>query len=278
MRNVLRHGIQSATELYSRIDSLAPEGREFGKLAILRDDEAYLDFLTSVTGLAQPDILSFLSDLDSDQAFKRSFLERESVLDNLSDAGDLRFHATTVYLLVRAQRPGVAVETGVAHGKSSAYILLALEHNGAGRLLSVDLPANGRLAPDGSRTHLSGRAAGWLVPDHLRRNWAFHSEDSVAFLEATLPELLKTHSPSEKVSFFLHDSLHTYEHVAAELKLVKPLLDARYCIAVDNLDMAGGPAFDDYLEDYGQVAHSFTDFGAIFGMRQKTTTNQTVQS
>jgi hypothetical protein len=269
MKNILQHGTQSAEELYSRIDSLAPEEREFGKLPILRQDPTYLNFLTSATGLARADILAFLSDLDSDLSFKKTFLERANLLGSLSDAGDLRFHATTLYVLVRAQQPVVAVETGVAHGKSSAYILLALQHNGAGSLLSVDLPATGQLAPDGSRTHLSGLPAGWLVPDYLRRNWAFHSEDSLGFLKSTLPELIERQFLPHKVSFFLHDSLHTYEHVAGELSLIRPLLEPQHCIAVDNLDMAGGPAFDDYLGEHGQIAHSFTDFGATLGGHPK---------
>lgn len=263
MSNIVEYGALSARELYSQIDSLAPEDREFGKLEILRSDGAYLDFLASVSGLAKSDVMAFLRDLDSDLVFKKTFLERARLLFQLSDVGDLRFHATTLYVLVRAQRPPVTVETGVAHGKSSAYILLALEHNGVGNLLSVDLPATGQLAPDGSRTHLSGLPAGWLVPDYLRRNWALYSEDSLSFLGKSLRNLLERQFRPHKVSLFLHDSLHTYDHVAAELALVKPLLNAHHCIAVDNIDMPGGAAFNDYLGNSGQVAHSFTDFGAV---------------
>ena len=44
------------------------------------------------------------------------------------------------YLVCRLLEPAVVVETGVAYGVSSAFILRALEKNGRGVLHSVDLP------------------------------------------------------------------------------------------------------------------------------------------
>ena len=45
-----------------------------------------------------------------------------------------------LYAIFRHLRPQVAVETGVANGFSTAFALLALDHNGEGHLHSVDLP------------------------------------------------------------------------------------------------------------------------------------------
>jgi len=63
--------------------------------------------------------------------------------------------ARLYYLVCRALRPEVVVETGVGYGVSSAFILKALEQNGGGILHSVDLPPLGRNADD---------FVGFLVP------------------------------------------------------------------------------------------------------------------
>src|SRR5215211_6147252 len=48
--------------------------------------------------------------------------------------------ARCCYLVCRLLEPAVVIETGVAYGVSSAFILRALEENGRGVLHSVDLP------------------------------------------------------------------------------------------------------------------------------------------
>ena len=45
-----------------------------------------------------------------------------------------------LYAAVRARKPSVVVETGVAAGLSSACILAGLQRNGMGELYSIDLP------------------------------------------------------------------------------------------------------------------------------------------
>src|SRR5262249_37748499 len=45
-----------------------------------------------------------------------------------------------LYALVRHLRPAACLETGVYYGGNSAFILAALHCNGAGRLVSIDLP------------------------------------------------------------------------------------------------------------------------------------------
>ena len=55
---------------------------------------------------------------------------------NDGDAGFVR----AIWLLVRCLRPRHVVETGVAHGLTSRFILEALEKNGDGHLWSIDRP------------------------------------------------------------------------------------------------------------------------------------------
>ena len=62
------------------------------------------------------------------------------------------------YASVRALAPNTVVETGVANGVSSAYLLLALQKNGKGCLHSIGLADPAFLPP--------GKHLGWLVPNH----------------------------------------------------------------------------------------------------------------
>lgn len=74
-----------------------------------------------------------------------------------------------LYVICRTVRPNVVIETGVASGLSSAYILQALEDNSSGRLYSIDLPDADTEAMLGVvLTRLpEGRRPGWVVPDWL---------------------------------------------------------------------------------------------------------------
>src|SRR5207253_10228310 len=55
---------------------------------------------------------------------------------NDGDAGLVR----AIWCLIRHLKPKKVIETGVAHGVTSRFILEALERNGDGHLWSIDLP------------------------------------------------------------------------------------------------------------------------------------------
>src|SRR6185503_16129417 len=80
--------------------------------------------------------------------------------------------AAELYALVRAAKPRLVVETGVASGLSSAHILRALDRNGIGTLHSIDLPnvQAGSILPE-------GRTSGWIVPESLRARWKLQLGD-----------------------------------------------------------------------------------------------------
>jgi hypothetical protein len=73
-----------------------------------------------------------------------------------ADAGLSEF----CYVICRALRPRVVVETGVGSGVTTAFILQALAANDEGHLWSIDLP------PIGAEEY-----AGSFVPQHLRDRW-----------------------------------------------------------------------------------------------------------
>ena len=130
-----------------------------------------------------------------------------------------------LFLLVRQLKPECVVETGVARGASSAYILNALHENSKGHLYSIDLPpyaagvklgSDHYLLNDGQLHTVSKEySIGQLVPEYLKDRWSLILGDS----RKELPIVLAA-QPS--VDMFLHDSLHTYEHMRFEYEAAWP--------------------------------------------------------
>jgi hypothetical protein len=135
-------------------------------------------------------------------------------------AGDTSL-AELLYGLVRALRPGVVIETGVATGVTSAYVLAALADNGAGELHSIDLPS-----ADLVRSGIVGSA----IPEPLRDRWTYHWGAS----RRLLPRVLGETAGARRV--FVHDSEHTYVNMRRELDCAwRALADGDWLLADDVL-------------------------------------------
>ncbi len=120
---------------------------------------------------------------------------------------DFRLYRIALYAIIRAIQPKVAIETGVLHGLTSAFLLRALELNGHGKLISIDLPsypAEGPSNKDGYNAVLpAGKEPGWTVPPSLHGHWDLRlgtSRDVLADLDGKVDGL----------GFFCHDSEHTF--------------------------------------------------------------------
>jgi len=124
------------------------------------------------------------------------------------------------YLVCRLLAPTVVVETGVAYGVSSAFILRALEENGRGVLHSVDLPP---LRPEYETFW------GIAVKESPKGRWCLHRGSS----RRVLPRLLEE---ADTVDLFVHDSLHTYRNMRREFELVWPYLRAGGVILADDVE------------------------------------------
>ena len=116
-----------------------------------------------------------------------------------------------MYLLVRATRPELVVETGTFAGVTTTFLLRALEDVGAGRLRSFDLPAREPIPNAVAHALPPGRDPGWIVPDELRGRLELVLGDS----RETLKPTLQRESP---VDVFIHDSLHTQRHMLFEFR------------------------------------------------------------
>jgi hypothetical protein len=138
------------------------------------------------------------------------------------------------YAVVRLMRPDVVVETGVHEGWSAWFTLLALERNGRGMLHSIDLPNQDvELFADGPRqTELipPGKQPGRVVPQHLRGRWQLHLGDAKHLLSPLLSTL-------GKIDIFVHDSLHTYEHMMFEFETAWAHLRGGGLLVSDDIDL-----------------------------------------
>lgn len=138
--------------------------------------------------------------------------------------------ALLYYYYVRAAKPKVVVETGVADGVSSFAILSALEDNGCGRLVSFDISPQ----------------VGAMIPGMLRGRWDLQ----VLPQSHAIRELqLRLHSlPS--ADLFVHDSNHWYVHHKAELQMGYNHLRIGGVIMSDDVDSSY--AFLDFCGKVGR--------------------------
>jgi predicted O-methyltransferase YrrM len=170
-----------------------------------------------------------------------AFTEEEIAAGQVSGFPGLK--EAILYLLVRTLRPERVIETGVAQGISTTFILEAMAANGRGHLVSVDLPsyaATGGAPPTGVRGHRvslkAGFQPGWLVPEPLRNRWELILGDA----KEVLPRL-----PEDPPDLFVHDSLHTYEHMMFELEWAFGRQHPGSAVVCDDADW--NPAFRTFL-------------------------------
>jgi hypothetical protein len=130
-----------------------------------------------------------------------------------------------IWCLVRHLRATRVVETGVAHGVTSRFILEALKRNGDGRLWSIDLPVQ-------LRRYLHHQI-GVCVGDGFADSWSYVKGSS----RRRLPALLRRVGP---IDLFVHDSRHTEYNVLFELREAWQFLRPGGAIVVDDIDVNWG--------------------------------------
>jgi cephalosporin hydroxylase len=164
--------------------------------------------------------------------------------------------AVVLYCLVRLEKPAVVVETGVEHGMSSWLLLEAMERNGKGLLHSIDLPNHEEVVDSAGRVQRNtiprGHQPGWLIPDRLRSRWTLHLGDAKQLLPQVMDHL-------KQADFFIHDSLHSYEHMTFEFNAAWPYLRKGGLLLSD--DVGWNNSFRDFAAKVGGTPMMFSEPG-----------------
>lgn len=170
-----------------------------------------------------------------------------------------------LWLLVRLLKPHSVVETGVAQGVSTTFILDALERNGSGRLVSIDFPDS--LAIEQGKVGLSslemigpsfirdGLKPGWIVPRSLIERWKL----ILGPAQEVLPTL------AQPVDLFFHDSLHTYDHMMFEFNWTDSHSLPGTVLVAD--DISWNSAFRDFVRQHHERWHAISTRGAGVAVR-----------
>lgn len=129
-----------------------------------------------------------------------------------------------IYALVRIRKPETVVETGVANGMSSFFILHALRSNGSGKLYSIDISSD----------------VGVLLDDDERAAWELRvlsGRFGVADFARALADL-------PPLDMFLHDSDHSYVWQKMECEQASLRMAPDGLVLSDDMDWSLG--FIDY--------------------------------
>lgn len=199
-----------------------------------------------LTGIKKSDIVKLMRELEGPnflQHINLSIKQIEDIGDSMGVESGL-----LLYVLMRASHPEIVVETGVANGISSSFILKALDQNARGRLYSIDLHYR-----EGVSVPL-GKHLGWVIPEELRQRWNLILGESTK----ALPKLL---SKLGSIDVFLHDSRHTYKTMMKEYSIVWPHLKDGGLLLSD--DVICNDAFLDFADRIKQKPIIFARMGSI---------------
>jgi predicted O-methyltransferase YrrM len=153
---------------------------------------------------------------------------------NDGDPGFVR----ALWRMIRHLRPEIVVETGVAHGLTSRFILEACLLNGAGTLWSIDLPPfNPERRPE----------VGVAVnEERLRARWSYIKGTS----RRRLPRLL---AMLPRIDVFIHDSMHSDRNMTFEFDLIWQHLRPGGILVADDVDAS--TAFYEFTQRHGDCPY-----------------------
>ena len=162
-----------------------------------------------------------------------------------------------LFALVRLTRPQNLVESGVASGVSSTFLLLGIKANSAGILHSIDFSVF-RKGSSGNQPWAipQGMSSGWAVPSKLRRGrWDLRQGRSEDLLRPLLKEV-------GMIDLYCHDSPVDVRHFEFEMKSIREHLKHGSLVVADNTDQK---VFDETARSVGAEAfyRRYSSLGAF---------------
>lgn len=146
-----------------------------------------------------------------------------------------------IYSFIRIIKPLKLIETGVANGNSTYFILNALKENGRGKLYSVDIKSD----------------VGTLLSDDEKQNWELFILKS----KRDFKEYLSKNAPFD---VFIHDSDHSYFWQYFEYQTIKSFMSPNGFIMSDDADHSY--AFIDFCKNNNLRPYFLFDSRKIFGV------------
>jgi predicted O-methyltransferase YrrM len=211
-------------------------------------------FVKSLTKAGDAEIQDYISEILSDKRF-HSTIARKGDDGSGKKPFSLKILASDIssclalYTLCRVLKPTVVVETGVASGVSSSYILRALDNNDHGNLFSIDVlwytvshNWKADFTDEDISVHPIEKQSGWIIPKSLKGRW----ELLMGRTSDRLSELLNKVGP---VDVFFHDSEHSYENMSREFRMLWPSLRKGGILMAHNIDVNN--AFPDFERSVG---------------------------
>jgi Methyltransferase domain len=173
-----------------------------------------------------------------------------------SDAG--RELCGAIWCAARHLQPEAVIETGVAQGVSSRFVLEALFRNDRGHLWSIDLPH-----PLNHKLHGQIGAA---ITDSCRPRWTYLEGESGKLLPSLTAKI-------GNVGLFIHDSLPTAKNTLFEMEQAASVMPAGGVMLVDDIRAHDGFAtFARRHPEFATVLCSTADRASGFGVAVRTAT------
>lgn len=166
------------------------------------------------------------------------------------------FHCISLYAFIRLVQPEIVIETGGTPGKSSAFILQAMQRNNKGFLFTIDLPP----PETGTTVHMKqmyrmrpkGVTSNWLVPANLRNRQQLLTGASYHYLPRLLQQV-------KHLDVFIHDSDHSYDNMMWEFRTVHSYLRHGGFLWSD--DILTNTAWFDFCAEAGLTSYTCTSQG-----------------
>jgi len=130
-----------------------------------------------------------------------------------------------------------------------------MAENDTGTLISIDLPMEQQQSVIVGEQHIqdslasSGFSIGGVIPLHLRSRWTLILGNSLQVLPGVLAQ-------QGNISMFVHDSLHTYDHMMAEYRLGYDALEPGGLLVSD--DVSYNSAWSNFCKSKNQESKTIS--------------------
>ena len=222
---------------------IEPDLRAFASYDLTQDSKA---ILMKIVDIDKDSLLSAMSHLEDEFLMLNQEIRQKYEMLNLDYPREFAVEqnsAFSIYSLIRLLKPDKVVETGVANGHSTFFILNAILKNGKGKLYSIDIDYN----------------VGILVDEQLKTNWKLY-----VLPRANSRELNKYLSTIAPVDIFIHDSNHMYYWQMLEYRAFLKNINNHGLILSDDADASF--AFIDFCNENKLKPLFLYDHRKIFGI------------